>query len=92
MINQPIKKSSSDDYFRRAGNQTDNFTKDEFLNLFISRKLVFVLAVLDTGDDRNLKTNLSDFGSNIAKFSLQELVKGMKGIDVSLRFSQIFKR
>jgi uncharacterized protein (TIGR04141 family) len=86
------KKSSSDDYFKKAGSQTDNITKDEFLNLFTNKKLVFVLSVLDTGKDRNLKTNLSDFSSNIAKFSLQKLVKGMKGIDMNLRFSQIFKK
>ena len=85
------KKSSSDDYFKKAGKQTDNITKDEFLDLFKGRELVFILSVLDTGNDRNLKTNLSDFGSNIAKFSLQELVKDMKDLDVNLRFSQLFK-
>lgn len=86
------KKNSNDNYYKKAGNQTNHITKNEFVNLFDKRKLVFVLAVLDTGNDRSLKNNLDSFNSNIAKFSLQELIKGMKGIDVELQFTQIFKK
>jgi len=86
------KKTSSDNYFSEAGKQTDNITKDEFINILTTKKLVFVLSVLDiTTKKRLLQTNISHFNSNIAKFSLQELIKGMKGIDVEFKLAQILK-
>jgi len=87
------KKTSTatDPYFREAGAQTDNITQEEFKSLF-NKNMVFVLAVLDSGtSDRSLKTNIVGYNSNIAKFSLQELSKGMKGLDISLEFTQILK-
>ena len=86
------KKESSNEYYKKAAEQIENITKDDFINIFTSKKLIFVLAVLDTAtNERNLKTNVFSFNSNIAKFSLQELVKGMRGIEVEFRFTQIFK-
>jgi len=48
--------------------------------------------VLDISNDRirDIK-NIEEFKSNIAKFSLQELTKEMKGIDVDFRITQIRK-
>ncbi|MCK4540378.1 TIGR04141 family sporadically distributed protein [Candidatus Parcubacteria bacterium] len=86
------KKGSTDEYFDKIGKQTEIVSKDDFINFFTSKKLVFVLSVLDTATERNLKTDISEFNSNIAKFSLQELVKAMKGIDVEFRIIQIFKQ
>lgn len=85
------KIGSSDTYFDLAGRQTESVSKLEFTNLFTSKRLLFVLAVLDTANtERNIE-NVSEFNSNIAKFSLQELIKGMKGIDVDFRITQILK-
>ncbi len=87
------KKTSEDDYFKKIGKQTDRITKDEFINIIKTKKPIFILAVLDTAQtQRDLKINVSDFGSSIAKFSLQELIKGMKGIDTDLRITQISKQ
>jgi len=38
-----------------------------------------------------LKTDMHNLGSSIAKFSLQELIKSMRGINVKFEFVQIFK-
>lgn len=85
-------KNSSDTYFKKISKQIENITEDEFINIFTSKKLVFVLSVLDTANTyRDLKTKISSFNSNIAKFSLQELVVAMKGIDIELEFTQIRK-
>lgn len=69
----------------------DGIEKAEFVKLF-DKNLVFVLAVSDTAQiQRDMKDNVEKFGSNIAKFSLAELVKGMKGIDVDFEFTQILR-
>ncbi len=87
------KKISENDYLKSIGAQTDNITKEEFIEILSSKKLIFVLSVLDVGaNQRDLKINMSDFNSSIAKFSLQELVKGMKGIDMEFMVSQIAKQ
>ncbi len=80
---------SNDQYFNNAGKQTENYTKEQFLELFNTKTPVFVLAVFDTASsDRNLKI-ADNFKSNIAKFSLQELVKEMKGLGIGLNITQI---
>lgn len=86
-------KTSDDDYYKNAGAQTDKITKEEFIKIFSDKKknLVFVISVLDTGSERKLNTGVSKFNSNIAKFSLQELIKGMRGLGVELKITQIFK-
>lgn len=86
------KASSNDPYYKKAGKQLDNISKADFLDIFNKTKLVFVLCVFDTAvHERDIKNNIADFWSNIAKFSLQELIKGMKGIDIDLQVIQIAK-
>lgn len=79
-------------YFDEAGKQTNKYSEEFFLSLF-DKKLVFVLAVLDTATDRirDIK-EIEKFKSTIAKFSLQELTKEMLGIGVELKISQIKKK
>lgn len=84
------KRDSEDGYFARAFSQTTNMTKEQFIELFENKKMVFVLAVLDTATtERMISDGISRFGSNIAKFSLQELVKGMRGLGIEFRITQI---
>jgi len=88
------KMTSPNEYFNKIGKQTLNITKDEFIKLFIDRQdnFIFVLSVLDSAtNERNLKTDMHNLGSSIAKFSLQELIKSMRGINVKFEFVQIFK-
>jgi len=76
-------------YFDEVGKQTDRYSEDEFVSLF-DKKLVFILAVLDTATDRRRSIkDIEEFKSTIAKFSLQELMKQMKSIDVDFRITQI---
>lgn len=87
------KKNSSDSYFKKAGNQIANISKEDFIDLFRNRIPVFVLSVLDTNKaERDIINNISTFRSNIAKFSLQDLFKVMKGIDVELKITQIWQK
>lgn len=84
------KRDSKNEYFARVFSQTTNMTKDQFVGLFESKKMVFVLAVLDTAtSERMINDDVSRFDSNIAKFSLQELVKGMRGLGIEFKITQI---
>ncbi|MBU0612102.1 TIGR04141 family sporadically distributed protein [Patescibacteria group bacterium] len=84
------KSSSSDEYYKKVAKQTDSLTEDQFLALF-DKHLIFVLAVLDTGTNERSLSEIEKFKSNIAKFSLQELYKEMRSIDVALEIIQIKK-
>ena len=71
----------------------DNYKKqvdseEEFLSIFSGRNLCFVLAVKDSGTNRRLD-DIESFTSNIAKFSLNELIDNMRSLDVSFRITQI---
>jgi len=85
------KVGSGDTYFDLVGRQTEGVSRDEFVNLFTTKRHVFVLAVLDTATTERDIREPQQFNSNIAKFSLQELIKGMKGIDVDFRITQVFR-
>lgn len=83
------KVGSTDEYFKLVGEQTKKISKTEFRKHFDKRK-IFVLSIMDTGaKERSLLSPMKNFHSNIAKFSLQELVKAMRGIGVEFKISQI---
>lgn len=85
------KKNAQNDYLRECGQQAENIQRDEFIRLF-SKNLVFVLVVYDSANnERKLNGDIKSFQSNIAKFSLQELIKSMKGLGIDLKISQIFR-
>lgn len=81
-------KKGNDNYFKSVAKQTQQINKQSFLDLF-DKKLVFVLGILDTSNKNRDIRDIEKFGSNIAKFSLQELIKEMKGIDIDLKIAQI---
>jgi uncharacterized protein (TIGR04141 family) len=77
-------------YIVNARNQLQNIQKNVFIDLFTTRNLVFVLAVLDTSvANRSLATQIDEFGSNIAKFSLNELAKNMNNQEISFQILQL---
>jgi len=84
-------KIGGEAYFDAIGKQTETYNRETFLQLF-EKEIVFVLAVLDTAKnkERHIK-GIEDFGSNIAKFSLQELAKEMRGAGINLKITQIFR-
>lgn len=79
------------DYSKMAKAELTKTTKEEFLNLIKGKKIVFVLSVLDTSDNRILKHDLKKFQSNIAKFCLNELSKNMRSLGVDLQIVQLEK-
>lgn len=81
-------KIDGDAYFDAIGRQTEHHTNGNFMTLF-DKKPIFVLAVLDTGQTNRDLRNAQNFKSNIAKFSLQDLVRSMKGLDMNLMITQI---
>lgn len=81
-------KIGGEGYFDRAGRQTEGVSEDEFVELF-NKKIVYVLAVLDTASVHRDIKNVRLFNSNIAKFSLQELSKQMRMQDLDFRITQI---
>lgn len=88
-IYQTLKsKIGGEGYFDKAGNQTENISEDEFVKLF-EKNITYVLAVLDTATNQRDIKSIEQFKSNIAKFSLQELSKDMRTLDVNLSIAQI---
>jgi uncharacterized protein (TIGR04141 family) len=63
-------------------------SEDEFLDIFADKKLCFVLAVKDIGTNRRL-TNIEQFTSNIAKFSLNDLIHNMRNLGIEFQVTQI---
>jgi len=76
-------------YFDLVGLQTQRYSREEFMGLF-AKELVFVLAVCDTttGTERDIHS-VEKFNSNIAKFSLQELSRDMRALEVSFKVAQV---
>jgi len=85
------KSDSTDEYFKSAGAQTKQYTEEFFLDLF-KKTPIFVLAVADAGgSERKLRTEIANFRSNIAKFSLEKLFRDMRGFDIELKATQIWR-
>lgn len=79
-------------YFIDAKNQLKSISKKDFIALFQKRKIVFVLAVLDDVKTiRTLTKDIEDYDSNIAKFSLNELTKNMRNLDIPFQILQLDK-
>ncbi|MFH1309762.1 MAG: DUF6119 family protein [Candidatus Omnitrophota bacterium] len=84
-------KIGGSEYFDKIGRQTERYSESDFVGLF-DKKIIFVLAVLDTATDRSrLLCDVQKFNSSIAKFSLQNLAKSMKSIERDLKINQISK-
>ncbi|MFC0514688.1 DUF6119 family protein [Mucilaginibacter angelicae] len=77
-------------YIIKAKAELGKITRADFINLFTDRKIIFVLAVLDTAvTTRTFEKNMADFDSNIAKFSLNELVQKMRNLEVHFQILQL---
>jgi hypothetical protein len=63
-------------------------SEEAFVDLF-NKKIVYVLAVLDTASVQRDIKDMKSFNSNIAKFSLQELSKQMRMQDLDFSITQI---
>lgn len=63
--------------------------EENFLSIFRNKKLYFVLAVKDAGDTNRKLVNIESFSSNIAKFSLNELIQKMNNLGVNFKIAQI---
>jgi uncharacterized protein (TIGR04141 family) len=81
-------KIGGEGYFDKVGKQTEQVSEDDFVDLF-NKKVIYVLAVLDTAADQRDIKNMKSFQSNIAKFSLQELSKQMRMLDIDFSVTQI---
>jgi len=86
-------KIGGEPLFDKAGRQAEVYGKDLFKSLFATRKVVFVFAVADISETERPIKEIARFNSNIAKFSLQELVKDMRNINIGmdLRVAQIWR-
>ena len=91
------KNKSSVSYFKKASKQSEKYTKEEFIDLF-KKEIIFVLAFMDPAnkdilkniEEKDNKYKINNFSSNIAKFSLNNLVKTMKENDCNFKITQIF--
>ncbi|WP_025144352.1 DUF6119 family protein [Pedobacter jeongneungensis] len=77
-------------YSQNVRAQFANLKKRAFIDLFTNRKFIFVLAVQDTAKShRTLLTQIDQFESNIAKFSLNELAKNMNNLEINFQIEQL---
>jgi uncharacterized protein (TIGR04141 family) len=81
-------KIGGEGYFDKVGRQTEQLSEEAFVDLF-NKKIVYVLAVLDTASVQRDIKDMKSFNSNIAKFSLQELSKQMRMQDLDFSITQI---
>ncbi len=98
-INEDINSNSftylTEVYNKMSSSSTYNnqISKNDFLDLFKNgKKLIYVLCVLDEStNEKNLRdiTELKQIKSNVAKFSLKELMEKMMSKGFSFQFSQI---
>lgn len=83
---------SGSDYMSRVGNQANAITREAFVNLFKEKKPVSVIAIVDTSErGRDIRGELSEFNSNIAKFTTIDLYKKLRSQDFGFRAAQIQK-
>ncbi len=79
-------------YSKKVKNQFSKLSKVQFIDLVKDKKLVFVLAVLDSAKtERDLFNNIEDFESNIAKFTFIELARSMNALGAEFQIAQISK-
>jgi len=98
-INEDINSNSftylTEVYNKMSSSSTYNnqISKNDFLDLFKNgKKLIYILCVLDEStNEKNLRdiTELKQIKSNVAKFSLKELMEKMMSKGFSFQFSQI---
>jgi uncharacterized protein (TIGR04141 family) len=81
-------KIGGDVYFDTIGKQTDTLSRVDFVALF-TKKIVLVLLVHDDAAGGRSIRNIELYNSNIAKISIVELFKKMKGIDMPLEIVQV---
>ncbi|WP_316796329.1 DUF6119 family protein [Pedobacter agri] len=92
LYDELIKTRGKSVYVQNAQKKLKKMPRKDFIALFENRKLVFVLAVKDTSKKtRRLATDIEDFNSNIAKFSLNELTQKMRNLEVDFQILELTK-
>jgi uncharacterized protein (TIGR04141 family) len=83
-------QGSSNSYLSSVGNQANGLTKDEFIGHLRGKKPVVVLGILDTSQRRrDIRGDMKEFNSYIAKFTVLELHKKLKMLEFDLGIAQI---
>jgi uncharacterized protein (TIGR04141 family) len=86
------KNNGTSQYSIDAKKHLSKLKKTDFITLMQNRKIIFVLAVLDTSTSlRILENEIEKFDSNIAKFSLNELSKSMRNLEIDFKILQLEK-
>ncbi|MEP6806557.1 MAG: DUF6119 family protein [Flavobacterium sp.] len=87
-----VENKGKTPYSIDAKNYLARVSKIDFIDLVKNRTLVFVLAVLDdSAGSRKMEIDIDKFDSNIAKFSLSELSKSMRNLEVEFQILQLEK-
>lgn len=93
LYNTVINNNGEGDYSKECKKQFDNISENDFLGIFNQREIIFVLAFLDVSKiDRKITQDISAFKSTIAKFSLVDLSKKMRNLDVKFQIEQLEKQ
>lgn len=92
LYNTVANNNGGNEYSKKCKRQLKKITENEFINIFNNREIVFVLLFLDTSKTgRKISQNIDSFNSTIAKFSLVDLSKKMRNLDVKFQIGQLEK-
>jgi len=92
LYDRVVNNNGQSDYSKNAKKHLEKKSKQELVDIVKNKTIVFVLAVLDTSNNsRKLKTDIRKFDSNIAKFSINELSKNMRNLEVKFEILQLEK-
>lgn len=90
LYNEVKNTNGTTEYSLAAKAQFNQLKKTDFINLIKGKKVIFVLAVLDSAKkERDLFKEIEKFESNIAKFALIELVKNMNALGAEFQIAQL---
>ncbi|WP_312561464.1 DUF6119 family protein [Anaerospora sp.] len=82
------KKQKNNAYFKKVAHQTDEITKEEFIQIF-KNKIVLCFAFYDTGITQRDIRDINKFRSNIAKYSVVQMYRRLRSIEIPLIICQI---
>ncbi|WP_438498480.1 DUF6119 family protein [Paenibacillus sp. IHBB 3054] len=90
LYEESVISNPQSEYSKKLIAQANSITKEQFVELFRNRtKVVVGLAFLDSAVAQREITNIQLFDSNIAKFSVIELHKNLRAIDIPLKMVQL---
>jgi uncharacterized protein (TIGR04141 family) len=80
--------TGNDPYYIDVKNQFNGMTEKDFVKIISSKNPVFIFAFKNETKKKSIK-DISKFNSTIAKFSISNLIKEIKKLDIDFKITEI---